>query len=232
MEKKYFSLLASTERSRGCPTLLHPSPQRLNAGRLFITGTTISGSFADLTTSTRPVDDKNRGRRGRRRREAVPPTASFRLRGLQVSGGGDRRGGHAPAGEAKLNPVSLNASEMTRPLHFCADLFILLLFIHFAEASSTFPGCRGRPPPANSLRLGKLVNTEAAASCCISGLNLSQRPSSNCLCASWVDTKGRGRVLRLPGPAPTLLSAALTFSKSAKVTCFVFWHMRKSYRRE
>ena len=52
--------------------------------------------------------------------------------------------GHALAGKTKLNPVSLNASEMMRLLHFCAELFILspcMPFIYNVEAF-TFPQCK------------------------------------------------------------------------------------------
>ena len=61
-----------------------------------------------------------------------------------VNSGSDRREGHAPAGKTKLNPVSLNASEMMRLLHSCADLFILspcVPFIYYVGAL-TFPGCQ------------------------------------------------------------------------------------------
>lgn len=63
---------------------------------------------------------------------------------LLVNSGSDRREGHALAGKMKLNPVSPNASEMMRLLHFCVDLFILspcLPFIYHVEAL-TFTGCQ------------------------------------------------------------------------------------------
>lgn len=55
---------------------------------------------------------------------------------VMVKGGSGRREGHARAGEMKLNPVLLNASEMMRLLHFCVDLFTLwpcLLSIHYTK---------------------------------------------------------------------------------------------------
>lgn len=62
-------------------------------------------------------------------------TASFGSE-LLVNSGSDRREGHALAGKLKLNPVSLNASEMMRLLHFCVDLFIFSSypsFIYYVE---------------------------------------------------------------------------------------------------
>lgn len=63
---------------------------------------------------------------------------------LLVNSGSDRREGHALAGRAKLNVVSLNASEMMRLLHSWADLFILspcLPYTYYVEIWTVL-GCQ------------------------------------------------------------------------------------------
>lgn len=89
--------------------------------------------------STRPVYDSSR-RKLRWESRGWHPLAQK----LLVNSRSDRREGHGPVGKMKLNPVSLNASEMMRLLHFCENLFILLPglpFIYYVEAL-TFPGCQ------------------------------------------------------------------------------------------
>lgn len=94
--------------------------------------TMISLRDADLTMSLCPVCD-------RQRRELWWEIWRWHplAQKLLVNGRSDRREGHALAGKTKLNPVSLNASEMMRLLLFCVDLFILLPcppFIYYVNA--------------------------------------------------------------------------------------------------
>lgn len=138
---------------------LKDAVRRLNIGRQSQAQSV--AALLILTSSTRPVHDENR-RAGAAAAAAmaaldlVLPTASFSAQDLQVSAGGDRRGGHARTSRAASDPVLLRASEMTRPLHFCCRPVCSPAFHCFCGAC-----CRRSQVvvadrhPTNSLRLCK-----------------------------------------------------------------------------
>lgn len=125
--------------------------------------------YADLTMSTCPACDRTRGQLRWDSWEWHPLAQK-----LLVNSGNDRRERYAPAGKMKLNPVSLNAPEMMRLLHFCADLFILspcLPFIYYVEAL-TFSRLSGRQVKLQQTSLGQkceewLLQTATAGSVCL-----------------------------------------------------------------